>query len=1091
MKKKIELTGNGKIPRMRKLFRIMKLTSLFLLISVTWVFANETYSQTKTLNLNMEKATVKEVLSQIEDQSEFYFMYSGKFIDVDREVTVNVENKKIETILNLLFGGTDVNYVIKDKFIVLTTPDFTKNGLMPTLQQKEIFGTVTDSKGQPLPGVTIIIVGTTTGTVTDARGQYSLPNVSRDATLQFSFIGMETQEVPVQGKESINVIMKEESIGIEEVVAIGYGTVKKSDLTGSLASVKASDFKMQPLVQVSDILQGRSAGVVATSTSGRVGSTPQIRVRGTTSINKGNDPLWVVDGVIDGKVVNPDDIASIEILKDASSTAIYGSRGANGVILVTTKHGKEGKTQVSVSSNTSISNIINNWDLMNTHEFATAYNSVMGSTFSDTQLSAFKNGTAGTDWVDLLTRTGITQDYRLGVSGGNQKTRYNISGNYVNQKGTLEKSKYERFNFKTNIDTELTPWLNVFSSVNLTKSAYHNQGDMSEFRTILEYSPVVELLDEDGYCIDDSYNTIHDSPYKRMINLDDSKYHNANALLNFTFDIMDGLTFSALGSANYEQAEDYEFESSKQSKGSNSYVANSSTRSFGWQTTENLTYQKDFGEHHLTATAVFEASKSEITTIGVTGNKLISEKVLYWNVANANTRNASNGYTDASMTSFFGRALYNYKDRYFVTGTIRADGSSKFQGDNKWGYFPSGALAWNITNEDFMQDQDIFQQLKLRTSYGVTGNQGIDSYATLGSLSQENYPYGTSTLYTGYWQETIATPGLTWEKTYQYDIGIDMMFFNQRLGVSLDWYQKDTKDMLFQKSIPYYDGGGTYWTNQGEMKNTGLDFSINADILRKSELKWQSTLNGSYNKNEIVDLAGEEYIIPDASRGSLMSPSYIMKPGHSIGTFYLYQFEGFDDNGCSLYRTSDGGTTTSPNASDKQLTGNSIPKFTLGWNNSFRWRNWEANILLRANFGVDKLDVMKFALVSQVGASRFIRLNEAYSKSWDNVSNKEDAVYASLANGNNNYEGASTQWLEKANFLRCQNIVIAYHLRGIIAKGSDLVLSVGAQNLFTITKYDGMDPETVSEHDNDQQSGYDLGAVPLSRTFNFGVKFNF
>jgi TonB-dependent starch-binding outer membrane protein SusC len=1089
MKKKIVNDSGGvSMSFLKKNFLKMKLTFLCLFLSFVQLMANDSFSQSTRVTLNLKDVRVEDVLMKIEEQSNLYFIYNRNVVDVNRKVDISCTDQKITEILNEIFKGTDVAYEIQERHIILKS-----SSEQIDQQQKSVSGKVTDSYGASLPGVTVVVKGTTTGVITDVEGRYTLTKVPENAVLLFSFVGMKTQEIAVSGKNKLNVTMTEETVGIEEVVAIGYGTAKKSDLTGALGSVNSDKFKMQPLTQVSDILQGRSSGVVATSVTGRVNSTPRIRVRGTTSINKSSDALWVVDGVIDGIVLNPDDIASIEILKDASSTAIYGSRGANGVILVTTKHGQEGKTQISVSSNTSISNIAKNLDLLNAYEYALAYNDIMGTTtFDDDELAAYKNGSDGIDWVKLMTKTGVLQNYNLSFSGGNKKIKYNISGSVIDQTGMIITSKFKRFNLKANFDTQLTSWLNLTTNISLAKTSTQNPGGMGCFRNILQYSPTMELLNDDGVCNKDPYNSIQSSPWsdQKMCN-DDTKNHIAEALLNFQIRLSKNLTFSILGNTTYNQTENYTFGSAKRYSGAQSYMSNSEAKNFKWQTTENLTYQKAFGGHNLILTGVFEAYKSEETALSISGNNLQSEKVYYWNVNNAETTSCSNSYADASMASVFSRAIYNYKGRYFVTGTIRADGSSKFTGNNKWGYFPSGALAWNLAKEDFMRNQNIFQQLKLRTSYGITGNQGIDSYSTLGLLTQEETTYATQTTkYTGYWQSTVSNPDLKWEKTYQWDAGLDISILNQRLNITLDWYRKETKDMLFEKSLPVYDGGGTFWTNQGELRNTGVEFNIDAAIVRNANFQWQCSLNASYNKNKIINLAGEDYIIPDESRTDPFTCAYIMKPGHPVGTYYLWKWLGFDDEGANLYRTTDG-TTGKPSESDKILTGNSIPKWTIGWNNNLRWKNWEANIMFRAALGFDKLDVMHYTLSSISAQSNFIRLRDAYYKSWDYVTNKSDAKYPSFSNSNNVYAGPSTEWLENASFLRCQNITLAYHVPSKIVKVGELILSVSAQNLFTVTDYEGMDPETVSENNNDQQSGFDNGSYPLARTFNFGVKFNF
>ncbi len=1072
-----------------KMLLKMKLTGLIILLAVLGSWATGTYAQSAKITINMRNASIEDVLNQIEDESEFRFFYNG-IINVDKRVSAKYEDKAISVILDNILDGAGIDYKITGRQIML----FPKgSGKVPGTQKRvTVKGKVADSAGEPLPGVTVVVKGTSKGTVTDADGVYSISDIDGGATLQFSFVGMKTQEIAVAGKTSINVTMEEDAIGIEEVVAIGYGTMKKSDLTGAIASVSSDDFKLHPVMEISEVLQGRTPGVVVTSQSGMIGSSPRVRVRGTTSLNTSNNPLWVIDGVVGGTITNPDDIESIEVLKDASSTAIYGSRGANGVILVTTKRGKVGKTQFSISSNTGVSNITKQWDLMDAYEFAVAYNDIAGSgTFDDGELQAYKNGTAGVDWVDLMTKTGILQDYRLSITGGDERSKFNISGNFIDQTGTLITSQFKRYNFKVNYDTKLTSWLRVFTDISLTKKSYHNPGDMGSFRSILDYSPSMEVLDEDGVCNEDNYNSTKSSPYGSMKFEDhDTKSHIANALLNFTADITEGLTFTALGNVLYSQTESYVFRSTKRAANSTSSMSNSESRSLKWQTTENLTYKKDFDDHHLTLTGVFEATKLEVPSLSITGTDLLSEKVYYWDVENAQTTSCSNGYSDESITSVFARGAYNYKSRYFITGTLRTDGSSKFQGDNKWGYFPSAAVAWDMTQENFMATQDLFQQVKLRASYGVSGNQGIDPYATLGLMTREDYTYGTiTTVYPGYWQSSYSTPDLSWEKTYQWDIGVNMTLLDQRLNITADLYKKDTKDLLFEKSIPMYNGGGTYWANDGRIKNKGFEIAIEASVFNRPNFQWNSAINASHNISEIVDMAGEDYIVIDG--GEMMGSGYIMMPGQPVGTFYLYDYVGIDDSGCNLYRTADGGTTITPTDEDKIVVGNSIPKWSLGWNNSFRWKNWEANVFFRSDLAVQKLNVQKFALCAMNGPSRFIRLKEAYDLSWDKVANKDDAIHPSLTNGDNRYYAESTKWLENSAFLRCQNVTIAYKIPKRVIGIGDLTLSAGAINLFTITKYSGMDPETVSSSDNDQQSGYDHGAYPLARTFNFGFKFNF
>lgn len=630
-------------------------------------------------------------------------------------------------------------------------------------KQKTIQGVVTDTNGEPIIGVTIIEKGTTNGTTSDIDGKFSL-KVSNHALLTFSYLSYVQQEIPVTGQKFLKVTMHEDSETLEEVVVIGYGTAKRNNLTGAVSSVNSDQFKMQPVKKASEILQGRMAGVQASSyTGGQLGQDANIRVRGVSSINFGNDPLWVVDGVIGGSVINPADIASIEVLKDASSTAIYGSRGANGVILVTTKHGTTGKARVEVSSEIGISNIPKRFDLMNPFEYAQALQNMTDTRFSNEDMAAFQNGTKGVDYQNLMLQTGISQDYKLSISGGSKKTKYMVSGLFLDQTGITAQSHLRRFGFRTNLDSKVTPWLNIVTNVEASTESSHNTG--ADLFVMANYSPAMDLTDADGVYQKDPYCSIAANPYGALMANDyDGENYNVKGMVDFRFNILEGLTFSAQGSFNLLNASSYSFSSSKREPSAISSMGNSMNRTVTYQETNNLTYQKSFGDHSLTATGVFEIYSKEYKNVGVSGQDLLSEKTGYWNIkATQSGLTGTTNYSKEQMVSAFGRVMYNYKNRYYLTGTIRADGSSKFM-NNKWGYFPSAAAAWNITEEKFMENQNLFQLLKLRTSFGVTGNQAINAYGTLGLMTLANYSYGTGSLYPGYWQSTFSAPDLTWEK---------------------------------------------------------------------------------------------------------------------------------------------------------------------------------------------------------------------------------------------------------------------------------------------------------------------------------------
>lgn len=951
---------------------------------------------------------------------------------------------------------------------------------------KTIKGVINDEQGETIIGASVIIKGEDTGTTSDMDGRFTL-EAPEGATLVISYIGYHTQEVKVRKRSLLRVVLKEDNQLLDEVVVVGYGIVKKSDLTGAVSGVSNRQYKNQPVQRVENILQGRTPGVEVTATSGMPGASMKVRVRGTTSINKSSDPLYVIDGIIsssglDG--INPSDIQSMEILKDASSTAIYGSRGSNGVILITTKQGSEGKAQVTFDASVGLSTVRKQYDLLNAYEYATALNDIRGSsTISAEDLEAYKNGTKGINWTDLLTRTGITQDYRLAISGGNEKVKYLISGNVLDQEAITIMSDYKRYGIRANIDSEVKPWLTISAKLNASSLHKHNEGG-ANWLHVTNFSPTMELKDpETGVYNTDPYNMIGSSPYGEMIvNNSDSYSYNLNANLTLLFKIMKGLTLSVQGGYDYDNSPSYSFRSKLDSPGAINSASNTNALHNYWQNTNNLTWQKQFGDHSFTAMGVWEISRSWDSQLKGTGSNLNNESVGYWNLGNAAIRDASNSYTEFSLASGIVRANYDYKKRYFITAALRADGSSKFQGDNKWGYFPSAAVAWDIAQESFMSNQHVLDQLKLRASFGVTGNQDIAAYSTLGMLSGASYGWGTSTSSTGYWGYQFATPGITWEKTYQYDLGLDMSIGG--FNITVDWFKKQTKDLLFQKQVPKYNGGGTYWVNQGKLNNTGVELSLTTFPV-KGAVTWETSLNASYVKNEVADLAGDDFVLT-ANYSDLGGPLQIMKPGYPMGSFYVYQWKGFDDKGANLYQKADGSLTTNPTSDDLVVKGQASPKWTVGWNNTVTWKNWTLNVFFNAATGYDRLNISRFMAASMTGVSRFVTLRDAYFKGWDHVANKADALYPSLTNTDNKSYANSDFWLEDASFIKLKNISLSYRIPRRVLKFASVQLSVSAQDLFTITRYKGMDPEVYTSYD-----GLDYGAYPIPRTITFGAKFRF
>lgn len=902
MNKNIRFPQKEKQPK--KLIRAMKFFLLFALLTTGSCFASETYSQEASFSMNYENKTIKEIINEIENNSEFIFFYLDKSIDLNRKVSINVKEQKIETILDQLFSNTENNYSISDRQIIISKKETPVNTKTNQKDTRTISGIVRDNMG-PVTGANIVIKGTTNGTISDLDGKFTLENVPANAILQISYIGYLPQEITVNNQSSYNIMLKEDNQSLDEVVVVGYGTVRKADLAGSVAVLDNKAFKDQPITQISDALQGRVSGVQVQS-SGVPGGTVKIRVRGSGSINRSNDPLYVIDGIVRESGLtglNPEDIQSMQILKDASSTAIYGSRGANGVVLITTKTGKANVRQIMFDAQIGVGTVAKRYETLNPYEFATLYNTYRKETFSPEQLSAFQNGTAGTDWLDEIFQNGITQDYKLTLSGGSDKIQYIISGNYVGQEGVVKENTNKRYQARANITSQLTDWLHLTADVN----ASHNVKRSADFSAAkgnivniaMNYAPVLGIMNEDGTYTRDPYSAITQLNPVGLLNeqIGESMRDIVNAHIDLKFNILPGLTFTTSNGIDYNDVKNYSFATTKVS--SSSSMSNNDAYRMTLQTTNNLTYNGKWGDHALTATAVYEATQSEYRYMNISGNNLMTESVGWWNVEMAGTRNAKNDYSKWALMSGVGRVMYNYKDRYMLTGTIRADGSSKFF-NNKWSWFPSIAAAWSMGNENFMQHQNFIQDLKIRASYGLIGSQAIDPYETLGLMTQAMYAFGGNAYYTGYWiGQTVATPDLSWETTHQFDVGLDFSILNSRLNISFDYFDKRTKDGLLKRTIPNYDGGGSYWVNAAEISNRGIDFSINANIFESSDFSWNTNFNGTYLKNEVKDLAGLDFIQGANIASGMFSTDGVTRiaVGQPIGAFYGYEWTGLDAAG--------------------------------------------------------------------------------------------------------------------------------------------------------------------------------------------------
>ncbi|WP_163325556.1 TonB-dependent receptor [Draconibacterium mangrovi] len=1131
----------------------MKLTNLLILISVVTAFAGKTYSQTKKLSLSIENSTVKEVLGAIEDQSEFYFMYSSKVIDADRVVSVEVDDKKIDDVLNSIFYGTDVEYTIKDRIIVLATPELLSDETFIAPQQGSVSGKVIDRSGSPLPGVTVIIKGTTLGTITDIDGVYLIPEVPDDAVLKFSFVGMKMQEITVDNQAQINVTMEEDAIGIDEVVAIGYGTIKKSDLTGSVTSVKTEDLENVKMQSIDQALAGRAAGVQVTQSSGVPGSAPAVRVRGTTSLQGANEPLYVVDGFpiyagagsgnagtaagssnISGIAnINPNDIESIEILKDASATSIYGARAANGVILITTKSGTVGNDKISFSANYGFQSVTKKMDVMDAYQYAVLKNEAYtneGSApiYSSADLEEIKNNPElGTNWQDEVFEVAPTQEYNISFTGGDRKTSYAITGGYTKQDGIIKSTDFERFSSRINLTRQMNSWLKAGTHISAFRifSNQQNVDGLGVVNGATQFSPILPIYSGQGYSFLPSssaseYTLVNDgiiinNPVATMNEV--VRQTQRNGILGdifLEFKLTPNLTAKIKGGADISNVKNdtYLPSNTNEGQGSNGSGTIRYNLNQNWLNENTLSYINEFGDHSLSAVvgATFQENIFEYVSGSSQGftNDILQENSLQ----GAETYNSpESGKTRWGLISYLARVNYSYKGKYLASIAGRTDGSSRFGENNKYAFFPSGSVAWRASEEQFIQDLNLFSYLKLRASFGYTGNQEIGLYNSLPTTGTQTYTFGDGSLATGVSPNKIANADLQWEKTAQFDAGIDVAFFDNRLGLTLDYYYKKTTEMLYSEQVPYTTGFTTYLNNIGSMQNQGFELEIRGDIL-KGELKWDTDFNLSLNRNKVLSLAGVLYKDVGVDQGHLKIDPWSRRifVGESIGAFYGWQFDGIIQEGETLNQTisqvgpgrrkykdvsseddnpDDGKYTGAPDGvvdnADRQVIGNALPDFIGGMNNNFSYKNFKLSIFMQWSVGNDILNFDKTQLTLPTGGQNvYAEMVNRWTP--ENPSNELPLASTNRQIVFNDY------YIEDGSYLKIKNIVLGYTFPKSMVKFADrLYLYSSLNNFITFTNYSGFDPEVSLHGASNLTMGEDYSTYPQSKTVMFGVQIDF
>lgn len=1031
------------------------------------------------------------------------------------------------------------------------------------------------SDQQPLPGVTVIIKGTTNGTTTDIEGKYTLSDIPDDATLVFSFVGMKSQEVKIEGRSTINILLEEEAVGLDEVVAVGYGVVKKSDVTTSVASISGEDLAGEPTSSFVESLTGKLAGVQIRQTSGAPGSNFNIRVRGASSITAGNNPLYVIDGIplsnetsslsslaesrnnFQEQPVNPlasldmDDIESIQILKDASAAAIYGSRGSNGVVLITTKKGKSGKAQISFSSSFGVSSVLNKIDVMDAYEFAqlhydaknNAYlDNVVGADISDNndtrvskggskyripeELLPYIQGQQGltnTDWQDEIFRNAITQNHTLSVQGGGEMSSYFASLNYFNQEGIVIGSGMERFAGRFNLESSLSDKFKVGIKINPSRIDHDlvssngptwNEGVIA---SALTQAPIFPVKNPDG-----SYNRgLLDWTFRHR-GLSSEFVANPVAIANEVSDKMQTTRIIAGGFLDYKILSDLTYKISFGTESNDIrrdfYRPQSletlfwlrfgpdamslSTNSINWLLENTLTYNKEFGKHKMNILAGYTAQKEDIKSTISRGFNYSNDLVTTLNAAGSTT--AETRREKWSLLSYLFRVQYNYNSKYYASFAVRRDGSSRFGANTKWGNFPSGSVGWRISQEEFMKDSKVITDLKLRASFGVTGNFQIPNYGSIALIDQAEYVTGDDNKTSGIGQITPRNDDLGWERTQTLDFGINANLLDGLLTVEADYYSSTTTDLLLNVNVPRVSGFETQLQNIGEVSNKGFDFTLG---IRKNfnGFSWKSSFNFSVNRNEVVKLGPEgDPIFANSGRGQ----TFITQIGKPIGSYYGYVVEGIYNTNeeVDAHLTADRRTTQpgdfrfadlngdgkiTPDA-DRKIIGDYYPDFTYGFSSSFSYKDFDFSFALQGVYGNEVLNTLKHYIAVPQGGMNNVAANVNRWKSPENSGNGMTPKANFTTTGNNT--DISTYHVEDGSYLKVQNITLGYKFpkQAIQKLGLSYVrIHLTAQNPFMFTDYSGYNPEVNSNPTNQLGQGEDFGTYPLARSFTFGVNVKF
>lgn len=1105
-----------KNPRFKQIFRIMRISTFLLMVCVFCSYAGNAHSQNAKVSIRMNNVKLDKILNEIENQTDYLFIYNNQ-VDINKITSVKVKNEAVAQVLDKILSGTGINYELEGTHIILTTEAI--KDLHAQQQAKTVTGTVTDVSGEPIIGANIRIKGTTTGTITDIDGNFSI-EAEPQSVIEVSYIGYLTQETVINNQKSIRFLLKEDTKTLDEVVVIGYGVQKKADLTGSVANINTEKLNTQSNANIGQALQGKIAGVDIVSQGGAPGSGTRIMVRGIGTLNNAS-PLYIVDGMYMNSIdhINPNDIASIDVLKDASSAAIYGSRAANGVIIVTTKEGSntEGKPIIDLSVNLGISTASKFLDMLDAKgwaEVTTIARQAIGKPALD--MATDLANKPDNDWQDIMFRPALMQNYNLSVKGGGKYSTYYTGLGYFNQDGIVKGTNYQRYNIQSKNDYKR----GIFSAgTNLIISFSHDKPLHQELRggmigTILQSVPTLEKYDdtrEGGY--GGTYGDVVNIPHPLAIiddNIMDRYNENVKIFANLyaQIELFKGLKYKL------NLTPDFSFERYKNYL--NKYDFGLATNSITQLTerqrrrrnilVENLlTFDRTFGEHKISALAGYTYQDSRFRHIQAYGEGL-PQGLEEIDAATTNRSNEGNSWRSV-LTSILGRVFYSYQNKYLFTATIRRDGSSKFGKNNRYGYFPSFSLEWNVAEEKFMENVHWLDQLKLRGGYGVLGNQEIDNYQYSSTITTGiNYPDGNGGLLQGAFPKNFANPDIKWEETAMTNVGIDFMAFNNRLSLTADYYVKNTKDILLTVPIPISSGGANDpIRNAGKIRNNGFEFNLGWMDQPNPDISYGINLIGSFNKNKVIAMGSESGSIKGGSTNQNITTSET-KAGYPIGGYWLISTAGYFNSQEEVDAYAKDGKKIQPaaepgdikfvdanndgviNDDDRVFQGSPFPDFTFALNGNMRYKNFDLSIGLQGVLGNKIYNATRQTLEDVTKGSNFLASCLDY---WTPENKNASHPRLTWDDPNRNTRAESDRYLENGSYLRLRSVQLGYTFPQTWFKGAiqHARVYINAENLFTITSYSGYSPDVNA--DNANYRGFDNFIYPTNRTFMLGLNVTF